>query len=348
MHGQMGWNNFSNLSDLKSNGFFDGHDDLSVSASIRLVPLSLHIYTDESFIQPEGFGLGSPSAMVDVPMCSTVKQIRDAVANNFPQLESPEEVDLWWFTLEDTVRQRSLIPQDDPDLALSVCGIPRFDSFYLDTYSMAHLYLDPSCEGSFVFIKVLDRQSGKLHCVGRLSLRHYSTPAAIFDHLSGLHPGVSRWLAVKENLPMLSAGNLVAVEGDLAQSDILICAEWHVNELEEDWRRDVARHLRRHLEQRWDQATVLLNQPLRHLTLSDLLTVGRSLDFHSHQILHAFNQCKKDARLTLAYMMEGRHLWQYCDMCGAVDFQGMRYRCTVCVEFDICDACHGKSLSRQL
>ncbi|KAG9400647.1 hypothetical protein AC1031_010864 [Aphanomyces cochlioides] len=192
MHGQMGWNTFSNLSDLKSSGFLDDHDDLSVSVSIRLVPLTLHIYTDESFTQHEGLGLGSPSVKVGVPMCSTVKQIRDAVANNFPQLESPKEVDLWWFTLEDTVRPRTLIPHDDPDLVPSVTGIPRLDSFRLDTFSMAHLYLDPSCEDSFVFIKVLDRQSGKLHCVARLSLRHYSTPAAIFDHLSAVNPGVSR------------------------------------------------------------------------------------------------------------------------------------------------------------
>ncbi|KAH9144595.1 hypothetical protein AeRB84_011453, partial [Aphanomyces euteiches] len=52
---------------------------------------------------------------------------------------------------------------------------------------------------------------------------------------------------------------------------------------------------------------------------------------------------KKDARLALVYMMESRHLWYYCDICGAFDFQGIRYQCTVCDDFDMCENCYDSS-----
>ncbi|KAF0734124.1 hypothetical protein Ae201684_008994 [Aphanomyces euteiches] len=339
----LGWSNFANLTDLKSKGFLDDQNNLVVSVSFRPVPLALHIYTDESFMQHDGFGLGSAHVKVDVLMCFTVTQMRDAIISKFPQLEATSTFDLWWFIVGDTLRPRKLVPFDDPNFIPRVSGIPRLDAFYLDTFSIAHLYLDPICEGSFVFIKVLDRQTGKLHSVARLSLAKYSSPAAVFDYLSAVNPGVPRWLAVKENLPNISAGDALPYEGELVQSDILICAEWYEHEPTEAWIRDVGQHLRQQLKQRWDQATALLNQPLRHLTLIDILEVGRSFDFHSLQTIRAFHRRKKDARLALVYMMESRHLWYYCDICGAFDFQGIRYQCTVCDDFDMCENCYDSS-----
>ncbi|KAG9414053.1 hypothetical protein AC1031_013259 [Aphanomyces cochlioides] len=92
---------------------------------------------------------------------------------------------------------------------------------------------------------MLDRQSVELRSVARLGLGQYSTPEAIFDYLIYLiyltaqNPWVSRWLAVKENLPTFSASNLLAFESDLAQSDIFI----YDNIFGEIWSRDGIKRL---------------------------------------------------------------------------------------------------------
>ena len=50
------------------------------------------------------------------------------------------------------------------------------------------------------------------------------------------------------------------------------------------------------------------------------------------------------ARATLEYAAIGRHLGFCCDRCGATDFTGPRYKCSVCVDYDLCQACRGAFL----
>lgn len=39
---------------------------------------------------------------------------------------------------------------------------------------------------------------------------------------------------------------------------------------------------------------------------------------------------------------EPRHIGVTCDGCHAIDFVGIRYRCTHCRDFDFCDSCHAR------
>ena len=42
---------------------------------------------------------------------------------------------------------------------------------------------------------------------------------------------------------------------------------------------------------------------------------------------------------TLKYFSKGRHVGFVCDRCGDTDFFGIRYKCTVCHDFDLCEKC---------
>ncbi len=63
------------------------------------------------------------------------------------------------------------------------------------------------------------------------------------------------------------------------------------------------------------------------------------MDIPRFRVHSAFQKCKQDARRTLEYMMEGRHLGFICDSCGETDFEGRRYNCYVCSDYDLCEPC---------
>ena len=48
---------------------------------------------------------------------------------------------------------------------------------------------------------------------------------------------------------------------------------------------------------------------------------------------------------TLRYFSVGRHVGFVCDRCGGTDFVGVRYKCCVCHDFDLCPTCQQKILN---
>lgn len=46
---------------------------------------------------------------------------------------------------------------------------------------------------------------------------------------------------------------------------------------------------------------------------------------------------------TIRYIARGCHLFFCCDQCGVENFEGVRYKCAVCEDYDLCSSCHAKS-----
>ena len=55
-----------------------------------------------------------------------------------------------------------------------------------------------------------------------------------------------------------------------------------------------------------------------------------------------FERRKENALETLKYFSQGRHVGFVCDRCGETDFKGVRYKCTICHDFDLCNNCQAK------
>ncbi|KAM3573011.1 hypothetical protein VYU27_005005 [Nannochloropsis oceanica] len=51
-----------------------------------------------------------------------------------------------------------------------------------------------------------------------------------------------------------------------------------------------------------------------------------------------FEHAHTNARETLEYSL-GRHLGFCCDRCGCLDFKGPRFKCCICQDYDLCQAC---------
>lgn len=78
-------------------------------------------------------------------------------------------------------------------------------------------------------------------------------------------------------------------------------------------------------------------------TLADVEELAEKLDIPKFRVRSAFRKCREDARATLRYIMDGRHLGFICDSCGETDFRGARFNCAECSDYDLCAACHGES-----
>ena len=59
-------------------------------------------------------------------------------------------------------------------------------------------------------------------------------------------------------------------------------------------------------------------------------------------------QRQENALETLRYFTVGRHVGFVCDRCGGTDFKGVRYKCTVCHDFDLCPVCQEKILNGEV
>lgn len=55
-------------------------------------------------------------------------------------------------------------------------------------------------------------------------------------------------------------------------------------------------------------------------------------------IYHVFMQ-RKSLSAAIEYLREERHIGYCCDGCGRMDFTGMRHKCTVCHDYDLCEEC---------
>ncbi|KAF0719310.1 Aste57867_1123 [Aphanomyces stellatus] len=330
----------------KANGFVSNHGGtLHVTARVRLMSMSFRLHVEESFVAHEGLGLGAaPIRTLELPFCCTLADLLEALGDAFPAL-AIAQCRLWSFShtvlTGQAKRPRKCLS------ALTQTSTPLFGSLLcdgtdIDAYSSTDLFLDPACLDSFVFVKVLDRDTGTLRYLGRLRLSVYATPAAIAAGFLA-YPHVHLWHAVKEECAPQLCSALLAPDETLAPADMVIFAVSREDESPSEWMDGVRRALQRYLDQRYEMARALAANPFHVVTLADVEALGELLDLPRFRIHSVFSKCGEDARRTLLYIMEGRHLGFICDACGETDFQGPRYNCRVCSDYDLCHGCYAHS-----
>jgi len=78
------------------------------------------------------------------------------------------------------------------------------------------------------------------------------------------------------------------------------------------------------------------------LKLEDVVNLFERFGYQSFRVRNVYYQHKHmNARQTLEYVIQGRHLGFCCDRCGATDFTGPRYKCMACYDYDLCCNCQG-------
>ena len=81
-------------------------------------------------------------------------------------------------------------------------------------------------------------------------------------------------------------------------------------------------------------------------TLSLLSLLHHYLKQQQKKVWTAYNDKRHENVLeTLRYFSVGRHVGFVCDRCGGTDFVGVRYKCCVCHDFDLCPTCQQKILN---
>jgi hypothetical protein len=83
------------------------------------------------------------------------------------------------------------------------------------------------------------------------------------------------------------------------------------------------------------------------LKLEDVVNLFERFGYQSFRVRNVYYQHKHmNARQTLEYVIQGRHLGFCCDRCGVTDFTGPRYKCMACYDYDLCCNCQGKRRGR--
>jgi len=58
------------------------------------------------------------------------------------------------------------------------------------------------------------------------------------------------------------------------------------------------------------------------------------------RLLKVLRKNKGDFARSEKYLKEGRHIGITCDVCGHLDFQGIRVKCQICQNYDLCGNCY--------
>ncbi|RHY36318.1 hypothetical protein DYB25_002637 [Aphanomyces astaci] len=331
-----GVHSLGDLASFEPSGFVFPDRSLHVAARVRVMAMTIRVHLEAGLLSHQGLGLGPPMLTLDVPFCATLADLMAALAGALPLLDLRE-------CRVQAKRPRKCLS------TLAAATMPLFgnllcDGTDIDAYSTADVFVDPAGLDSFVFLKVLER-SGVLRFVGRLQLSTYPTPHDMVAYMATVFPRVADWRYVREECaPQLMSP--LSPSDRLQPSDVVIfvaATNTPSNDDADHWMTHVRHGLNQYLERRYDHARSLLANELHHMTLHDVETIGDMLDVPRFRVHSVFAKCREDARRTLSYIMEGRHLGFICDSCGETDFGGARYNCTVCSDYDLCHRCYGAS-----
>jgi len=88
----------------------------------------------------------------------------------------------------------------------------------------------------------------------------------------------------------------------------------------------------------------LLDEKKKEIKMETILSTVSSL-YTNWRVLH-YHTCHGNKHRLLHALIRRPHLGYACDHCGAYNFCGTRYKCMVCSDYDLCEACHSLPVSR--
>jgi hypothetical protein len=95
-------------------------------------------------------------------------------------------------------------------------------------------------------------------------------------------------------------------------------------------------------------AAALVPSMPKHATLKleHVVNLFERFGYQSFRVRNVYYQHKHmNARQTLEYVIQGRHLGFCCDRCGATDFTGPRFKCLSCYDYGTYISCASPSFS---
>ena len=350
------------LEDLKNpeNGFLK-NDTLHLSASVRLMTISVRLLRERNFKEHHGFGLVNLSDGIDfeVPFCVSMTELLTKLSE-FGLVT--ENVRIWCFNQPvasgQSLRPRKMLTQSSFTPLVSsrepMFGKLLSDGVDIDAYSFCQIYVedtlvddaplnekptnDEAHHAGYIFVKMLDEFTKSLDYVGRI---YYSESLLASDlyEITAKFLNIDCLVMTKEEMPpnvsqFVVPNNRVPLqEFSIAAADIVIFEKKHDKPLQVPTVQTTI------LKGLYDGARKMLNQRHTTLKLGDIEELAEKLDIPKFRVRSAFRKCDGDAEKTLAYIMEGRHLGFICDSCGETDFQGARFHCKSCNDYDLCSVC---------
>ena len=91
-----------------------------------------------------------------------------------------------------------------------------------------------------------------------------------------------------------------------------------------------------HLYHRLD---TMLSQRLSVHNVDSVLPLTRDFGVQNFRVFSAYEKRNENASAALKHFSVGRHCGFVCDRCGSIDFDGVRYKCQTCDDFDLCQRC---------
>nr|CCA14161.1 ubiquitin carboxylterminal hydrolase and/or Fbox protein putative [Albugo laibachii Nc14] len=193
----------------------------------------------------------------------------------------------------------------------------------------------------YVFMKALHPTSHKLEFIGKFGWSTITKLSTIM--LCKRAAGILKcsWTNLdvyrEEASPRLLSGPLSLSD---AQSDVVKASDIVIFALktttEERALQSVMEGL---LWSHYEYAAKMLEDWSSHPSLRDIEDVMHYFQIPRYCVRNAYHKCHQNARRTLEYIMEARQLGFACDKCGESDFLGPRYNCSVCHDYDKCQAC---------
>ncbi|EQC36534.1 hypothetical protein SDRG_05983 [Saprolegnia diclina VS20] len=172
-----------------SGGYLSSNGALCVSARVRLMSMTLRLYLEPDLVKYRGRGLvpKEPSAVVEVPFCTSLEELHALVRQQWPEL--PLGCTLWSYSQSvltgQTMRPRKCLQPSPVSPPRPLFGHQLIDGVDMDAYSSCQLLVDPTgLSGDVLFVKVFHADRCELEYVGRVRLANCPNPAAFQGHLA--------------------------------------------------------------------------------------------------------------------------------------------------------------------
>lgn len=338
---------------------FVQNDTLTLSAHVRIMSISFRVFLEDDFTMHHGFGLvdmtkGFP---FELPFCCTISDLVSKLQDDMNL--NPNQIRIWCFnqpvTSGQALRPRKLLCHQTLDSDRPMFGHVLTDGVDIDAYSFCQLYLEQiypddyemdivpeSPHPGYIFVKLLNPVTYKLDYLGRIAASSSLQAKDLYEFASSkIRYEVHDLILSKEEMLPSTRAEIIPID---SESLHLHVADIVIFEIRNPVRFPIlTKILKCNLQTLYQQAQQLIHKRCGGVTLNDVEELAQQLDIPKFRIRSAFRKCHQDAKKTLHYVMKGRHLGFICDSCGETDFQGARFNCTECNDYDLCAKCHGEA-----